>query len=323
MNYVQKNRLTIIVITAAVLFAAALLAIWFQRGTNYSSDDLVATVTPTIIKVGDSIVFEDKTPFTKSRKWAFGDGYDDTKAKGTHFYTKTGTYTVSLMVNNKYQKTFTILVTGAVVQEHKQEVELEEGQRLPSIIDGPTEGMQFRKVFFRAQSNGNSFSWKFGVTGRIDDTGKSVSATFDKPGTYVVELLTDVDPEPIRHTIKIMQSYPTANGELPPTVGDAATPAAKPPTVAGVQAKINDDFRIHLQYIADGKDVMHHYKYLLGKYLCNNESAAVTAGGRETNFYNYCMGLQFDKGSNIQDVKTSFDGALRCVIKVDVTQNKL
>lgn len=40
------------------------------------------------------------------------------------------------------------------------------------------------------------------------------------------------------------------------------------------------------------------------------------------NFFYYCTGLQFDKKSIIQSVKTGFDDKQNCVTKVEVVQTK-
>ena len=53
---------------------------------------------------------------------------------------------------------------------------------------------------------------------------------------------------------------------------------------------IDDDFKFHLQKIADGNNFNEHYKYLLNKYLCGNENAVMKVNNSKiNNFFYYCI----------------------------------
>lgn len=308
MNYIQKNRRNILLISAGVVLLAGLL-IWAFQKKEYTSEDLIASVYPISLNVGDTLKFEDKSSFGKEYKWIFGDGYEAQQKKGQHTFKKPGYYQVSLIVDNKYNKTFPVLVSATVLP-------VDNSQRTPTLIDGPSQAMQLENVFFRAVSgDAKMFTWRFGESGNIDAKEQMASYSFKNPGNYVVTLYTDTDPEPIVHQIRILPAYPTvAEQEL-----QAVAPVQ---TESEVFSKINNDFRYHLQQIANGSNFNYHYNYLLNTYLCNKDNVSVTANDKNLSFYYYCTGLQFDKGNLIQEVNTTVDTGQNCVTKVEVKQSK-
>ncbi|MFC6269743.1 PKD domain-containing protein [Frigoriflavimonas asaccharolytica] len=306
MNYIQKNRKNILLISAGVIILAGLL-IWLLQDKAYTSDDMVATVYPNSITVGEAVKFEDNTTFGKERKWIFADGYETTDNKGAHIFNKPGYYQISLIVDNKYTKTFPILVSAAVASSDSL-------QAVSTTIDAPSQAMQLENVLFRAvSSDAKIYSWSFGESGNIDAKDKVSTYAFTKPGSYVVTLYTDIDEEPIIHQIKILPSYPAE---------ELQEIAAVEPTKEDIINKINDDFRYHLQQIANGKDFNFHYYYLLRTYLCNKNNISVAANDKNVSFYYYCTGLQFDKNNIIQEVTTTVDTGQNCVTKVEVKQSK-
>lgn len=305
MNYMQKNKKNIIIAVISLLLLAAIIILWLQRKVIHSSDDIVAAVYPTSLNVGDTLTYEDKTTFGKSRKWDFGDGFNSEKNKGAHFFKKPGYYQVSVIIDNKYTKSFPVLVSAGVARAENLE-------KVPTRIDAPSQAMQLENVFFRAEApDAKIFTWKFGETGNIDAKEKMATYAFKNPGNYIVTLYTDADQEPIQHMIKILPAYEELDDE------EIATP-----TVADIYGKINDDFKYHLQQIADGNSFNTHYNYLLNTYLCSKDNIAVNVNDKANSFYYYCTGLQFDKKNSIQEVKTTLDANQNCVIKVEVTQSK-
>ncbi|SNV34724.1 PKD domain [Chryseobacterium taklimakanense] len=307
MNYVQKNRRNILLISAGVVLLVALILLATQK-KEFSSDDIVATVYPISLNVGDTLKFEDNSPFGKSHKWVFSDGYQSLNKKGHHAFAKAGFYPVTLFIDDKYNKTFNVVVSGAgqIVQEKL---------RQPTIIDAPTQAMQFSNVFFRAETtDAKMFTWKFGESGGVDARTQMASYAFKTPGRYIVTLITDTDQEPVIHHINILPAYPE--------IEEVVAPPPPPPTEAEVFSKINDDFRYHLQQIANGNNFNYHYNYLKNTYLCGKNNVSVAANDKNNSFYNYCMGLQFDKNNLIQEVKTTVDTGQNCVTKVEVKQSK-
>ncbi|WP_346986275.1 PKD domain-containing protein [Chryseobacterium sp. POE27] len=301
MNYFQKNKKNIIIGVIATLLIAALVALWLQKKVIHSSDDIVGLVYPSTLKEGDTLSFEDKTQFAKTKRWNFGDGTTSDKSKGIHFYNKPGYYQVTLIIDNKYSKSFPIIVSSRTVPK-------KDSVKTVTLIDAPSQAMQFENVQFRAISDGKQFTWKFGETGRIDSKDKLAIYSYQKPGDYVVSLITDETAEPVLHQIKILPYYDALEDEV---------------SVEDTYAKIDNDFKYHLQQIAYGNNFNMHYNYLLRTYLCNNENTVVKVNdSKVNNFYMYCAGLQFDKNNVIQTVKVNFDDAQNCVTKVDINQSK-
>lgn len=305
MNYIQKNRKNIIIAVISLLLLVAIIILWLQRKVIHSSDDIVAAVYPTSLNVGDTLTFEDKTAFGKTRKWDFGDGFNSDKNKGSHFFKKPGYYQVSVIIDNKYTKSFPVLVSGGISRQV-------DTIKATTRIDAPSQAMQLENVFFRADSpDAKIYTWKFGETGNIDAKEKMATYAFKNPGNYIVTLYTDVDNEPIQHMIKILPAYEELDDEV-----------VTAPTVTDIYSKINDDFKYHLQQIANGNNFNSHYNYLLSTYLCNKDNIGLTVNDKNNSFYYYCTGLQFDKNNSIQEVKTTLDTNQNCVVKIEVKQSK-
>jgi len=303
MNYFQKNKKNIIIGVVATLLIAALVALWLQKKVIHSADDIVGVVYPSSLAVGDTLLFEDKTQFAKTKRWNFGDGTTSDKNSGIHFYNKPGYYQVSLIVDNKYTKSFPVMVSARSVQKAKDTA------RITTTIEAPAQAMQNENVPFRAVSEAKQFAWKFGETGNTDAKDKFAIYAYKKPGDYVVTLYTEETQEPVYHRIKILPAY------------DAL--AEEEVSVEDSYAKVDNDFKYHLQQIANGNSFNMHYNYLLKTYLCNNENTVVKVNdSKVNNFYMYCAGLQFDKNTVIQTVKVNLDDTQNCVTKVDINQSK-
>ena len=73
MNYFQKKK-EYNYCCYFYLIIASLIAIWLQRKSVNSSENIVAAVFPTNLSLGDSLRFEDKTLNAKTKQWDFGDG---------------------------------------------------------------------------------------------------------------------------------------------------------------------------------------------------------------------------------------------------------
>jgi uncharacterized membrane protein len=303
MNYFQKNKKNIIIGVIATLLIAALVALWLQKKVIHSADDIVGVVYPSSLAVGDTLLFEDKTQFAKTKRWNFGDGTTSDKNSGIHFYNKPGYYQVSLIIDNKYTKSFPVMVNARSLQKPKDTT------KIKSTIEAPAQAMQNENVPFRAISEAKQFAWKFGETGNTDSKEKFTIYSYKQPGDYLVTLYTEESQDPVYHRIKILPAY-NALAEEEVSVEDS-------------YAKIDNDFKYHLQQIANGNSFNMHYNYLLKTYLCNNENTVVKVNdSKVNNFYMYCAGLQFDKNTVIQTVKVNLDDTQNCVTKVDINQSK-
>ncbi len=166
MNYFQKNKKNIIIGVIATLLIAALVALWLQKKVIHSADDIVGVVYPSSVAVGDTLLFEDKTQFAKTKRWSFGDGTTSDKSSGIHFYNKPGYYQVTLIIDSKYSKSFPVMVSARSLPKPKDTT------KVKTLIDAQTQAMQFENVQFRAVSDAKQFTWKFGETGNIDSKDK-------------------------------------------------------------------------------------------------------------------------------------------------------
>lgn len=90
MNYFQKNKKNIIIGVIATLLIAALVALWLQKKVIHSSDDIVGVVYPSTLKVGDTLSFEDKTQFAKTKYGISEMEPPAIKIKGSTFTTNRG-----------------------------------------------------------------------------------------------------------------------------------------------------------------------------------------------------------------------------------------
>lgn len=303
MNYFQKNKKNIIIGVTATLLIAALVALWLQKKVIHSADDIIGDVYPSSLSVGDTLLFENKTQFAKTQKWNFGDGSTSDKSRGIHFYEKPGYYQVTLTIDNKYSKSFPVMISARGLPKPK------DSAKMKTIIDAQSQGMQFENIQFRAVSDAKQFAWKFGETGNTDSKEKLAIYSYKQPGDYIVTLFTDESMEPVTHRIKILPAYNSLEQEEV--------------SVEDAYEKIDNDFKYHLQQIANGNSFNTHYNYLLRTYLCNNENTVVKVNdSKVNNFYMYCAGLQFDKNNVIQTVKVNFDDTQNCVTKVDINQSK-
>jgi hypothetical protein len=299
-EYKEKNRVKLILIIAGIVIGLVLIGLWLQKNVFHTVADIDAKIYPTTLSTGDTLFYTDRTQFSAIKEWNFGDGNISVNDSGYYFYKKPGYYQVKLTLNGKYSKIFSIQVLDKPKGTIKDSV---------TTIEAPMQAMQFENVIFRANSKtAKLFSWKFGESGTIDSKEQMVIYAYQNPGNYTVTLYTDETEYPITHKIKILPSFKVMNDSI---------------SVDDIYQKIDDDFKYHLQQIANGSNFNQHYNYLLNKYLCKNENAPIKVNTSKINtFYYYCTGLQFDKNSIIQSVKVSFDEAMNCVTKVDIIQGK-
>jgi PKD repeat protein len=120
-----------------------------------------------------------------SYAWSFGDGSSGTGASTSHAYSKAGTYTVTLTVTDGFGATASTTRQVTVTGVPKAEIAIVEGRVIagvPFAFDGSQSSDSGSTIA--------SYSWSFGDGGTA--TGKSVSHTFGKTGTFPV-ILTVTD----------------------------------------------------------------------------------------------------------------------------------
>lgn len=301
MSFIRKNKKNIFFLTIIVLLLLTLLFTWLQNKVLHNNNDIACNVYPLQLNVGDSLHYVDNTPFATSRKWDFGDGGSSLADSGIYHYTKAGYYQVRILINNKFLKYINIKVLDTVAVSSIEDS--------LALIDAPDMGMQFENIVFRTRvKNATAFRWKFGETGNIDSKEPMAIYSFQKPGSYTVMLYTNTTQYPVQHKITILPAFKAVNDSI---------------SSDNTYGKIDDDFKYHLQQIANGSRFNEHYNYLLKTYLCQNEKAVMKINGSKMNDFNsYCLGLQFDKNVIIQSAKVGFDNEQKCVTKVEVQQGK-
>lgn len=301
MSFIRKNKNKIIVVCISATAFITALVLWLQNKTNESGGNIACNVYPLKFNLADTLFYVDHSKLSAIKEWNFGDGNISVNDSGYYIYNKPGYYQVTLKLNGKYSRSFPVEVIDNRIQ----------GTLEDSIttIDGPTQGMQYENLVFRAKSaTAKMYSWSLGESGTVDSKEALVIYAYQHPGEYTITLNTDEMAYPITKRIRILPSFKVVNDSS---------------TVEDLYEKIDNDFKEHLQLIATGKDFNTHYNYLLEKYLCKNENAIVKVNTTKANsFYYYCAGLQFDKNITIQTVKVSFDAEQNCVVKVEVSQSK-
>ncbi|PZF73591.1 PKD domain-containing protein [Taibaiella soli] len=295
-NFDKKIYLPVI---AILVVAVAVLLIKFV----FTGDkDVNAKISKNALYVNEPFNFEDNSGFAHKWKWEFGDGVISYDRGGQYHYSHPGTFMLRLTINDKMVDTFFVSVRDTARVEVVQDSIMR--------IDGPAVGMQFENLIFRAEGKGAKlFRWEFGDDKKGDTRDPFTFHTFDQPGNYIVELYTDINQYPIRLPIKILPAFqgvgmegPNANDKL---------------------GKFDEDFKIHLQKIADHKNFDDNYQYLVNKYLCNNEKIVVVVNGQKYNeFFSYCAGLHYDNNVYIQQVKVAVDTSLTCVKRLEIAQQK-
>lgn len=297
----NKNTRKIVALTVLICIIIA-TAIWGISSSLSSSNNISAQVYPRLLTVKDSIFFQDSTFFAKDYRWDFGDGNYAISSKGIHTYTTPGNYIIRLTINNKFTDTFYVTVKDTIKIIALGDSVLK--------IDAPIIAMQFENLVFRAVGKGaTQYRWRFGESNYIDSKEPFVQYYYKEPGDYTVLLYSDNSQYPARHNIKILPSFKSSEDSLN--------------NIDNVYKEYEDDFKIHLQQIAEGNNFNFHYYYLLKKYLCNNEKSVMKINGTKINDFNsYCLGLQFDKDVIIQTVKVTPDDQLNCIKVVEIQQSK-
>ncbi|HPH98719.1 MAG TPA: PKD domain-containing protein [Chitinophagaceae bacterium] len=297
----NKNTKKIIGLTVLICILVG-AAIWGISSSLSSSRNINANVYPRLVTVKDSLFFLDSTSFAKDYRWDFGDGNYAISSKGIHKFSVPGNYIVRLTINSKFVDTFYVTVKDTV-----KIIPLEDSVLK---IDGPIIAMQFENLVFRTVGRGAvQYRWKFGENNYVDSKEPFVQYHYKDPGDYTILLYTDNSQYPARHNIKILPSFKASEDSLK--------------NIDNVYKEYEDDFKLHLQQIADGNNFNFHYYYLLKKYLCNNEKAVMKINGSKINDFNsYCLGLQFDKDVIIQNVRITPDAQMNCIKTVDIQQSK-
>jgi len=168
-----------------------------ENGTNSTSAlIIVSEKTAAILPVANfssnvskgyaplSVQFTDLSENATEWEWDFGDGNSSTEQNPVHTYTSAGNYTVNLTVSNAEGSDSEEKTDYIVVSEHLS------GAPVANFMATPTSGSAPLTVNFTDASTGtiSSYAWDFDNDGNVDSTEQNPSYTYDKVGTYTVNL---------------------------------------------------------------------------------------------------------------------------------------
>jgi beta propeller repeat protein len=141
----------------------------------------VFSASPTAGYTPLKVTFTDKsTGSPTSWKWSFGDGTYSTVKNPVHTYSKTGKYTVSLIVKNAAGSNTVTKSSFIVVNVLKAPI--------AAFSASPTSGKKLLKVQFTDRSANSPTSWKWSFGDGTYSTQKNTAHTYSKVGKYTVSL---------------------------------------------------------------------------------------------------------------------------------------
>ena len=176
---------------------------YFASNRNNGSDDIFRFASTTVRKAGcDTLQYNnycyefidenatkfDSIPFLY--RWNFGDGTQAEGIRVEHCFSGPGNYNVTLDVTNLLTKK---------VQKNEKTLRMEITDIEQAYISAPDVWAAGKPLTMNADStnlpgwNIKLYYWNFG-----DDsiaTGKEVSKTFNKPGTYNIQLIVSTEPD--------------------------------------------------------------------------------------------------------------------------------
>jgi hypothetical protein len=294
----RQNYIFLYIVVSILLLAGL---IFLFKSSLFDKRTVNARILKDEIFSNEDLVYSDNTPSAKSWLWEFGNGDKSSQQNGSYHYKKAGAYIIRLTVDGKLQQQFPIDVKDTVAQAIKDTL---------LTINGPTQGIVNEEVRLEAQGNARIYEWTFGETGRVDVKGPTALYTYHNPGTYFVKLNADNGSHPVYHKILITNPDSTVNAIVAPGEGEQ---------------KAIDDIRSHLQAIANGADFNYHYYYLVNKYFCGDEKAAVNidsnGDSKQTDFYSYCMRLTFGGGVSIDEAQVTLKPKSTCSSLLTVKQH--
>jgi len=297
-NTNRQNYIFVYIFVSILLLAGL---IFLFKSSLFEKREANAQIASDEFSLSESLVYSDNTRDAKKWLWEFGNGDSSPSQNGTYRFRKPGSYIVRLTVDGKLQQQFPVNVRDTLIKTVQDTV---------VTINGPTSGIVNEEIRLEANGSGKMFEWSFGETGRVDMKGPNAFYTYQKPGTYTVILRTDIMKKPVYQRIVITD--PRAALDTVITPGDD-------------NKKVMDDLRARLQAIASGKDFNSNYYYIVRKYTCGDEKAAVQieADGqkKQSDLYSYCMRLTFGGGVVIDEAQVTLKPNSTCASMINIKQH--
>lgn len=140
--------------------------------TSCKNNDVYFVYSPKMPHAGQTIVFSNQTTEGEDWAWSFGDGSTSTSKSPSKIYKQTGTYTVTLKVDNKASRTYTTTITIA--------------DTIPSIGLSDTVVYYFQPITMKAEaynpfSKTQNYEWHLPANTQIisgDTASRSLTVLF-------------------------------------------------------------------------------------------------------------------------------------------------
>lgn len=190
--------------------------------TYYTKDDYQFSGSLSQIKTGKIVKYA----------WDFGDGTKLQSRSVSHAYTKAGTYTVKLTVQDANGNSDESTLEIQVVEEGTPPTAVI--KTTPTLSSGKVSGPVPLTVVFDGSTSSDAekdivdYSWDFDNDGEIDNTGDKVSYTYEEEGNFEARLITTdsagnsgettVKVEVTAQGITARLEIDSSNGEVPLTV---------------------------------------------------------------------------------------------------------
>lgn len=306
------NKTFVFIVLGVLTLIVIFLAIWYPSKTKIVNLDFYIHDKNNNFQLEEreplEFIINDTTAFKKSKMlWEFGNGDSIVKTnKVKYTYKKKGRYLVTLKIDGIHEVPKYIDVIGVNNYRAKDSV---------PTIHGPDRGYVKQQLVFLTNTPGiKSWYWEFGETGTVDAYEEQVIYTFKKEGTYLVKLKTDQARFPVYHKIEILPLFNAITTE----------------PIDSLKI-VGDDIKKHLQAIADAnvKNTSTYYRNLRSierKYKCRDDEMTIVVNGDKYNdLYSYCQGLHHLNGKGSKSILISevVVDTIRCITKIDVTQNIL
>lgn len=262
-----------------------------------------ANISPKRILLNDAVTFYDSTENTNSILWEFGNGDKTKKKSGTYVYKKPGKYKARITIDENREATFIVDVFPQVSIVR---------QDTSVSIYADYSGIAGQKIHFKIIGENISWcEWSFNGKGKVDSRTQETFYTFNKPGTYNVLLVTNLNPQkPKRHTIIIEPPYKITENIV-----------LKHKDKGNKAETRQNEFKDLLQEISFGNNFTSNYNYLLKNYLCANPRIKVLINNKEeSDFYSYCQGLQINSNIIIKEVVLETNIQTKCIYKILIQQ---
>ncbi len=219
------------IIILIVVFVAFAAGFFVYRKMYYKHDGIRYEVRPRgIIKVADSIAYQDLTPGATRWKWDFGDGEYSSDQFGSHAYLEPGQFNVRLTVYGPF----------GVLQDSRAVVNVIPGELIadasePQIV-GPQDPKAGQQARYASSINAASYEWTVEGDPALAarrQSGSSAEYSFGRPGRRTLVLTMHNPDHVVRKDISVVADaapQPAAVQQPRPAPVTRPAPMRQPPS---------------------------------------------------------------------------------------------